>query len=113
MTVRILLRLTLRECDGMRGGLETWLPGFLDLRLVLRTTAPSVDCVGLVDIGGGGGSKPPISVRETGEKTGVEDAIVPPIPGRDVGGVIFSGALRVIEQLVGIMVADDVIRAGL
>ena len=86
---------------------------FLDLRLVLRTSDPRVDCVGLVDIGLGGGCKPPISDRVIGEETGVGDAIVPPIPGRDVGGASLSGALRVIEQHVGIKVTDDVFRAGL
>jgi hypothetical protein len=110
MAVRILLPLTLRECDGVRGELLNWLSRSLDRRLVLRT---GPNWVGLVDIGRGGGSSPVASVRETGEDRGVEEAIVPPTPVREMGGVIFSGALRVIEQLVGITAADGVIRAGL
>jgi hypothetical protein len=48
----------------------------------------------------------------TGEVMGVDDAIVPPIPVRDAGGIMLSGALRMIEQLVGSVAASGGIRAG-
>ena len=72
-----------------------------------------VKWTGFVDIGRVGGSNAVVSIRERGEDKGVEEAIVPPTPVREIGSVIFNGALRVIEQLVGIMAADVVIRAGL
>jgi hypothetical protein len=47
-----------------------------------------------------------------GNITGV-DAIVPPIPVRDIGDVMLNGALRVIEQPEGIVAANGVKRSGL
>jgi hypothetical protein len=44
---------------------------------------------------------------------GVEDAMVPPTPVREVGGVILSDAFRVIEQLDGSTAAGGVFRSGL
>lgn len=48
----------------------------------------------------------------TGDVIGV-DAIVPPIPVRDVGQAVLNGALRVMEQLIGIVAANGVFRADL
>jgi hypothetical protein len=66
-----------------------------------------------VDAGLSGGSSINMSVGETGDVTGVDDAMVPPTPMRDVTGVILSGAFRVIEHDVGGIVATGVTSAGL
>lgn len=50
---------------------------------------------------------------ETGDVTGVEDAMVPPTPAREAVVMILRGALRVMEQAVGAMVAVGATRAGL
>jgi hypothetical protein len=43
---------------------------------------------------------------------GVDDAMVPPIPVRDAGDIMLSGALRMTEQLIGSVAANGGIRAG-
>lgn len=54
-----------------------------------------------------------IAVGSVGDETGVDEAIVPPTPVRDVAGIL-SGALRVMEHAVGtIAIGGGVIRAGL
>jgi hypothetical protein len=103
--VRILAPLTLRECDGVLGGSSCLLEK-LSLRVCDKST-------GLVDAGLSGGSSINMFVGETGDVTGVDDAIVPPTPMRDVTGVILSGAFRVIEHDVGGMVATGVTSVGL
>jgi hypothetical protein len=51
---------------------------------------------------------------EAGEVMGVNDAIVPLIPVREVGdNTMLSGALRVIEQLVESIAVYGAMRAGL
>jgi predicted polyphosphate/ATP-dependent NAD kinase len=67
----------------------------------------------LVETGLNGDSSLDVSVGEIGDVTGVEDAIVPPTPMRDVTGTILSGAFRVMEQDVGGMIAAGVTNAGL
>jgi len=47
----------------------------------------------------------------TGDVIGV-DTIVPPMPVRDIGHAL-NGALRVMEQLIGIVAANGVFRADL
>jgi len=48
----------------------------------------------------------------TGDVIGA-DAIVPPMPVRDIGHAVLNGALRVMEQLIGIVAANGVFRADL
>lgn len=52
------------------------------------------------------------AMSRTGVVMGV-DAIVPPMPVRDIGHAALNGALRVIEQLIGIVAANGVVRADL
>ena len=54
------------------------------------------------------------SVGVIGEVTGVEEAIVPPIPVREIGGETLSCApFPTMELVVGVATAVGVIRAGL
>ena len=78
----------------------------------MRVGAAGATAVGLVVIGLRGGSRHEISVGEMGDVTGVEDAMVPPTPVRDVV-LILSGAFLVIEHDVGGMLAAGEMRAGL
>jgi hypothetical protein len=105
MAVRTLVPLALRDCDGVLGGSSRFLE-----KLSLRACGTST---GLVDAGLSGGSSIGMSVGETGDVTGVDDAIVPPTPMRDVTVVTFSGAFRVIEHDVGGIVTIGVTSAGL
>ena len=105
----MLFPLKVRECDGVRGGSGIWSSCFLEV-LSLRAGATGVD---LVVMGLGGGSSHGAYVDDTGEVTGVEDAMVPPTPVRDVAGVILSGAYLVMEHDVGGMMAAGEITAGL
>lgn len=114
MAVRMLLPLTLRECEGVRGDGGRSPSCFLfEPRPNLRAGPADVGGVGMLDVGfeGGVGLKPPVG--DTGEVTGVDDAIVPPIPALEVGGMILSGAFRVIEQALGETLVVGVMRAGL
>jgi hypothetical protein len=87
IAVRILLPLALRECEGVRGGRGSSCSCFL-VTLKLRVS----------------GGKP----------TGVDDAMVPPTPAREVAsGLILRGAYLVIEHGVGSMLVAGVMRAGL
>jgi hypothetical protein len=63
----------------------------------------------LVVVGRKGGSREEVSVGEMG----VEDAIVPPTPMRDVTGMILRGALRAMGAGVGEMLVIGFMRAGL
>ena len=112
IAVRILLPLTLRECDGVRGGRGAWSSCFLE-KLNLRVCTAGVDDTGLVGCGFGGGSGLETSVGEVGDVMGVEDAIVPPTPDLDTDELILRGAFRVIEHGVGGMPVVGVMRAGL
>lgn len=105
IAVRILLPLALREWDGVLGGSSRFLE-----KLSLRVCGCST---GLVDAGLSGGSSIDVSVGETGEVTGVDDAMVPPTPMREVTGMIFNGAFRVMGHDVGGIVATGVTSAGL
>jgi hypothetical protein len=86
-----------------------WLSRRLE-KLSLRVCAADV---GFVEVGLKGDSSLEVSVGEIGEVTGVEDAIVPPTPMRDVTATILRGALRVMEQDVGGMLVAGVTNAGL
>ena len=111
IAVRILLPLTVRECDGVRGG-RAWFSCFLD-KLSLRVGVEGATGIGLVVVRFEGESNSGRSFGEMGEVTGVEDAMVPPTPVREVVGLIFSGAFLVMEQDVGGMLAAGETRAGL
>lgn len=114
IAVRMLLALTLRECDGVRIGRAFSSSCFLEM-LALRAcdeNAEDTDTGLLVDdFGGGSGLE--ASDGETGEVTGVEEAMVPPTPVLEIDELILSGALRVIEQGVDGMLVVGVSRAGL
>lgn len=79
----------------------------------MRVCARGAADTGFVDIGRKGDSSLDVLVGEIGEVTGVDDAIVPPTPMRDVTGTILRGAFRVMEQDVGGMIAAGVTSAGL
>lgn len=79
IAVRILLPLTFRECEGVRGGRGACSSCFLD-KLNMR--------VGFAAVIFDSGSGRELSVGEVGDVTGVNEAIVPPTPIRDVGGTI-------------------------
>lgn len=104
--MRILPPLTLRECDGVFGDSSSRFLEKLSLRVCGTAT-------GFVDTGLKGGSSMDISVGEMGDETGVDDAIVPPTPTREVTGLIFRGAFLVMEHGVGCMVMAGATRAGL
>lgn len=110
----MLLALTLRECDGVRRGRVFSSSCFFET-LSLRAWEENADDTdtGLgVDVFGGG-SGLDASVGEIGEVTGVDEAMVPPTPVREMDALIVSGALRVIEQGVGGRLVVGVNKAGL
>lgn len=72
----------------------------------------STSC-GFVDADLSGKSSPITLVGDTGEVTGVVDAIVPPSPMRDVTGMILRGWFRVMEHAAGGMLVTGVTKAGL
>lgn len=102
----------LRECDSVRGDPAVGLACFLE-KLSLRICATGATEIGLVAVGLTGNSSLEVSVGEIGEVTGVEEAMVPPTPVRDVTGLILSGAFLVIAHDVGGMLTTGVTRAGL
>jgi hypothetical protein len=84
----------LRKCDDVSGNTSS---RFLE-KLSLRVCGTGV---GFVDAGLKGGSSIDVSVGEIGEVTGVDEAMVPPRPMREVAGLILSGAFLVMEHGVG------------
>lgn len=119
IAVRMLFPLALRECDGVRGCCCRVSPTcVLDLRLGLRVGAPDVKFVGLGGRGLGGrglgsGSGRDVSVGDTGEVIGVEDAMVPPTPVLPTAELILRGAFRVIEHTTGARLVVGLVNAGL
>lgn len=110
--MRILPPLTLREWEGVFGGVGTASSCFSD-KLSLRAGIEDAMGVDLVVAGLEGGSGHAILVGEIGEVMSVEDAMVPPTPVRGVAELIFIGAFLVIEHDVGAVMAVGAIRAGL
>jgi hypothetical protein len=113
IAVRMLLPLVLRECEGVRGGRGSSCSCFLVI-LKLRVSGADVSRMGLVVLGLGGGGRSGASPGESGRPTGVDDAMVPPTPAREVASVLMlRGAYLVIEHGVGSMLVAGVMRAGL
>lgn len=97
----------------MRGARGSSWSCFLD-KLRLRVSGASASRMGFVVLGLGGGSTSDASHGESGRQMGVDDAMVPPTPAREVAtGVILRGAYLVIEHGVGSIVVAGVIKAGL
>jgi len=106
MAVRMLPPLTLRECDGVFGDPSSRFLEKLSLRVCGTTT-------GFVDTGPKGGCSMEVLVGEMGDETGVDDAIVPPTPTREVTALILRGAFLVIEHGVGCIRTAGAMRTGL
>ena len=79
----------------------------------MRVGVEGATGIGLVVVRIEGESNSRRSFGEMGEVTGVEDAMVPPTPVREVVGLIFSGAFLVMEHDVGGMLPTGETRAGL